>query len=516
MSSKEPQHFVAGISDLQSDISTLAWGALISLSGKIGGRALQLLVQIILARLLGPAMYGLYMMGYTTYQITGQIGLMGVNDGVVQLGGRALKREDGSFERILRHGLWLGLICGLFFGGAIYWLAPWVASQGFQQPGLVIVLQGFAFTVFFTIGLRVTSAITRISKHMVYTFWAEDVLPMAVNLVLVIILVVLFRWSIWGAMTAILTSYAVGLLLSIFFIHRLFPTFVFWGEVSLKEVHNLLGFSFFAFLSSFFYLLLYISTTLLVGFFLAPLDAGHYQAAANISMLAPLILTGFSSIFAPMIPALHQADNRLRLNELYAMTTRWGLYLYLPIFLVLVLMPEQVIGIVFGEAYLPATLPLVILSFANLINVATGAVNSLYIMTKHEKSWAGLTGVAFLLSLILSGWFIPTWGIMGAALSMGIGLVFLNLAAVIQLRFLLQLWPYNRQYFQGGWAALVTTGLIFVFRWFVPTSGLLGLVVVFLLAFASFGIVLILLGIGEDDKTFLQTILSKGMGTSKI
>ncbi|MCX6082313.1 MAG: flippase [Chloroflexi bacterium] len=491
------------------DIAILAKGTIFSLVGKVGGRALQLIAQIILARVLGPALYGLYIMGYTTYQLTSQVGLMGINDGVLLFAGQTTKKDDGSSMQVMRHALLLALSSGVFFCVLLFLLAPWIALRVYHFPELINILRGFAVTVGLTIGLRVTAAITRISQRMQFTFIAEDVLPVVINLSLIIVLVVILKWSIWGAIWAVMISYGVGLLLSFFFIQKIYPGFSFFGAVSPKKAVELLGFSFFTFLSSIFYLLLYHSTTLMVGYFLSPTHTGQYQVAMNASWFAPLILTGFSAIFAPMIPRINKIGDRKRLNKLYIITTKWGLYLYIPIFLILVLMPEQILGVVFGENYLAAATPLIILSFGNLVNLATGSVASLFVMTKHEKFWALLSGFSFLLTASLGIWLIPYWGINGAAFSMSAGLIVLNILAVFQIDRLLGLSPYDIRYLDGILAAFLTALFLILIKWLFPPNNIIGLIVVALFSFISFAIILRAVGLSEDDKEFLRMMISK-------
>lgn len=491
------------------DIAILAKGTVFSLVGKVGGRALQLFAQIILARILGPALYGLYVMGYTTYQLTSQVGLMGINDGVLLFAGQTSKIDDGPSMQVIRHALLLALINGIIFCALLFLLAPWIALRVYHFPELINILRGFAVTVGLTIGLRVTAAITRISQRMQFTFIVEDVLPVVINLGLIIVLVVSLKWSLWGAIWAVMISYGVGLVLSFFFIHKIYPAFTFFGVVYPNQAVELLGFSFFTFLSSIFYLLLYHSTTLMVGYFLSPTHTGQYQVAMNASWFAPLILTGFGAIFAPMIPRINKIGDRKRLNKLYKITTKWGLYLYIPIFLMLVLMPEQILGVVFGEKYLAGATPLIILSFGNLVNLATGSVASLFVMTKHEKFWAMLSGFSFLLTASLGIWLIPFWGINGAAFSMSAGLILLNIIALIQLYRFLGLWPYDIRYLGGILAAFLTAIIIILIKWFYPPNNIIALIIVTLFAFISFAIILRAVGLSNDDKEFLRMMISK-------
>lgn len=56
-----------------ADSATLASGAGLALVGRVSGRVLQVLTEIFLARVLGPAIFGLYAAGWTLLRIIGLI-----------------------------------------------------------------------------------------------------------------------------------------------------------------------------------------------------------------------------------------------------------------------------------------------------------------------------------------------------------------------------------------------------------------------------------------------------------
>ena len=90
---------------------------------------------------------------------------------------------------------------------------------------------------------------------------------------------------------------------------------------------------------------------ILVGRFLQASEVGVYQAATQAAMLSAVVLGAFNAIFSPMIARLYHGGQSKRLRELYKISTKWGLYVSLPLFLVIVVAPQEVMSSVFGEAY---------------------------------------------------------------------------------------------------------------------------------------------------------------------
>jgi O-antigen/teichoic acid export membrane protein len=260
-------------------------------------------------------------------------------------------------------------------------------------------------------------------------------------------------------------------------------------------------------LAGIFNLLIQSSSTLLLGYFRSPAEAGIYQAAAQISTPPAVMLIAINAIFAPMIPSLHESGQKVRLNELFTVSTKWGLYASVPLFLMMILIPGQILTALFGGTYSGGAWSLVILSIAQLVNAGTGAVAFLLIMTHHERRWLLLSGSCSLGSLLLNWLLIPRWGVTGAAIATGFGISGLFILALFQVRKQLSLWPYDRRYFKGLIASILVAIVLIAAKNVFGLSDLLSLIMVGLVALAIFWAALILLGIDSEDRTFLATLM---------
>jgi O-antigen/teichoic acid export membrane protein len=78
-----------------------------------------------------------------------------------------------------------------------------------------------------------------------------------------------------------------------------------------------------------------------------------------------------------------------------------------PFLLSLLIFPEVVLGF-FGKEYVAASLTLSILSFAQFVNVATGSVGTLLIMTGHQKkfNWMQTINLFAFLFLVSIGYIL--------------------------------------------------------------------------------------------------------------
>lgn len=500
---------------MQNDTVILAKGAGTALFGKIFGRALQLGVQILLARLLGPAQFGLYVLGLTVFQVGQQIGVIGLDNGVIHFGGIALHQNEDKDElsSVIRVTELLSLGSAALLGLVVYVLAPWFALNIIHQADLVGTLRGFSLALVFAIGLKINSAVSRISRKMFFSVFSEDIFPYLVSLVLILLFFYSAKVSVSSAVIAIIVGFGTSFLLILFFLQKLFvlPPYV----ISMQLAIKLLSFSLPMFFAVVFVYLLYGATNFLIGFFLSSQDVGIYQAASQISTVPVIILVAFNAIFTPMINKFNQESRRPQLNELYKISTKWGLYISLPLFLTVVIMPGRVLGVLYGQVYMDGNWVLVILMIAQLINTGTGAVGYLLVMNNHQKRWLVLVAVAFFIGIVLNIVLIPYWGIIGAACANACAVVVMYLPALLQVRSLLRLWPYDRRYWKGLISAAISAVVVLLISNLFPMEPVSQIVLALGSATGTFLLSLWLLKLEPEDWQVLELVTKKNSMTDK-
>ncbi len=192
----------------------LARGAGITLVSKLGSRALLLVIQILLARRLGPAGFGLLALGQVILQIISQLGTLGLTTGVIRFGVPSRETSLSAFSELLRNVLFVTLLSSLVFGGGGILIAPWLADVVLKKPELIGVLRAFSLAALILIWLNVLSAATRVSKRMEYSALALDVAPPLMSLLLLVAVIYIFKISILSSAVVILLGYAIGAALS--------------------------------------------------------------------------------------------------------------------------------------------------------------------------------------------------------------------------------------------------------------------------------------------------------------
>jgi O-antigen/teichoic acid export membrane protein len=155
-------------------------------------------------------------------------------------------------------------------------------------------------------------------------------------------------------------------------------------------------------------------------------EVGIFSVAQRTSSITSLFLVASNVVLAPKIAELfHKEDLRGLINY----TSYTGLLVTIaasPIILTCLAFPKWVMSF-FGEDFTKGWIILMVLSVGQLVNLLTGSVAFILIMTGHEKTHLRASMIAAILSITISILLIPSFGIYGAAISVAAPLVLVNL-----------------------------------------------------------------------------------------
>lgn len=508
-SGKSLSRRLPSVDDERGTVGRLAAGAGVTLIGKTMGRGLELLKQVALARLLGPEIFGLYAIAWNLFTVVVTIVQLGLPHGLTRFAAHYWRREDGAFKGVVVFSLGVTLISSLVATGLLLLAASWLAVSVFKEPELVEAIRLFALGIPLLAGLRLVAVGTRVSQRMRYAVFAEEIVQMLFNLLLFLVFY-LIGWQLFGAVLATVLSFAPALALAIYYLVRLFPELLTVRMQTRVTLGQLMTFSLPTAVSGMFGMLVGRLDRIFLGYFRPAAEVGIYQAAAQLSMLfATVVLGSFNAILTPMIADLHQQSEMERLQELYRVTTKWTLYVSLPLFLIVAFASHEIMYIVFGEQYVDGALPLLVLSAGQLFNAATGAVGFLLVMTGRQNRWFVISTVMLIFLVLLNWAFIPAIGSLGAALSTTLTVSMLYLIGLHQVRTQIRLWPYDRRYVKGLLAAASTVGALFLLHALPALSPLPTLLLTTATSFVTFIGALLLLGPDEEDHELMRVFRAR-------
>lgn len=435
-------------------LTGLAAGMLIGALGRVAGRGLHVASQVVLGRVLGPATFGIYALGWTVFRVVGTLGSAGLENGVVKYGAPLWPDAGRSVGRLTRAAMLSSAVIALVFAGAGWGSARILSDTVFGKPELMPVLAWFALALPIYSALRVAAALTRIGSRVGTSVVAEELAPPLVQLTL--LLAISSGMSVTLAVGTAAAGFGAGLLVAMVALAWMLARMPRADAKDSIRLRSLFGFSVPTALAGTVGMLNTWLDRLMLGVMRPASDVGIYQAASQFSMVFAMLLAAIGAVFAPMAAGYAARNDVRALERLFTASTRWGLYASLPLAATLLAAPETAVTVVFGGGFRTGGMALAVLVAAQLANVATGPVGYLLIMTGDQRWWMQAGVGALLGNGLLNLLLIPRYGFVGAALATGASLAALFVAGVVRAWLRLGLLPYDRRAWRLAFATVAT------------------------------------------------------------
>jgi O-antigen/teichoic acid export membrane protein len=389
-------------------------------------------------------------------------------------------------------GLSLILALGLYLAAA-----P-IAEYVFHEPKLTSPLRMISLVVPFLSLLDTLSAATRGFKKMQYTAMAKDIAQPVAKLLLVMLLAIAGMTAI-GALAAHTLSVIVGVILLIYFLNKLFrlrrPL-----SSPRRQVRQIIKFSLPLYLSRLIQTFRGNIQTVLLGALNTVTSVGVFTVVSQVNKVGTMFQDSVVTVSGPIVSDLYSRGKRDELASYYQTMTKWTLTLNLPFFLVVMLFPEPVLSI-FGEDYVGGSLALLILAWGNLVNAGTGISGVVLNMTGNT-TWSLVNTIVLSVLLVgLNVWLIPSWGLVGAAVAALVSTSLTNLMRLVEVFFILRLWPYDMGFLKPIVAAVDAGLASWIVGQLLPAGANLGYLI--LSVAVLFGVylgVLLMLGLSAQDR----------------
>ena len=494
---------------------TIAKGAGTIFAGMIVGTGLKYLFQIVVARNLGPQLYGLFILGLAVFNVVAMLAECGFAKGVVRFvalyrGERDERRVKGTVLLALKWTLVSGSLMTLTLAA----LAHPVAVHFFHKPELSGVLRMFSLGILFSALTAIFVSATQGFKIMTYSVLVKEIFEPAARVGLVCFVFLAMGSKLSGVLGAYLIPVGLSAVLAYYYFKKTFPAIRQKDVSPVFDKKQFLDFSLPMLFVQFFGLWTLSIDTLMLGYFKTSQEVGIYSAAQKTALVGNIIFVSFSSIFAPIAADLHNRKELPMLSLYYKTVTKWIFALSLPLYLILILGADSFL-LIFGKDFVQARSSLIVLSLGWIAYSATNSASQMLVMSGRQKlrvmNMTGLLGLTFFLNLIL----IPRHGLVGAAFSISISLGLFGLTELGQVYFLLKVHPYRKDFLKPIAAGAVTFLLFSLVMKAKPGAAppsLLWLLIEVLLFLAVYGGLILIAGVQPEDKLVLRRIKEKFWG----
>jgi O-antigen/teichoic acid export membrane protein len=465
---------------------------------------------VLVARQIGPELFGVFSLAVSIFAVAEVLAALGMQKGMVRF--VALHQSEGDRRRLkgtIRLGAAFALGGGIAVALVLILFSDMLGATLFHTPLLPRVLRAFAIAVPFAVLTGVLLAATQGMKIMKYKVLVRDILEQVVRVGLVMFLLFL-GWRLWAAASAFIASLVFCTIVSIVFYRRVFRTILTHGTPQIAEAKRLLTYCWPLLFANCFAIVEAWLAIFMLGYFCTPEAVGIFSAAYRTSFLTQGILLAFNTMFSPIISDLHHTRQHDRLQALLRMVTKWIFSLNLPIILVMVFLPREILWI-FGQDYIVGSACLVVLGIGQFMQSMPGPLGILIDMSGKPKITLFNAVAVLLFQAVLCIVLIPKSGIIGAAVAKTASLAFLRVLQLVEVRSVLRMHPFRKDFAKPLVAG--TAGAILVTLLKSPLAQLeapfLRLLVGALMLVAAYVIVLYALGISEEDREIVRKLKEK-------
>lgn len=488
-------------------------GSAVNLLGGNAAQVLSLMAVMMATHMVGIENFGLYTLGAAIVFFVRPLGHMGMERGVLKFVAEYSSTEnDTQVYRTIASALRIGIPINIAFSLALLALAPVIASGIFGKADLGSII----CIVSFTLPLVFITDICLFSLRALRIMSAYYYCQIIRQTFYIGLLFLLYRYGMDKSKLlawAYLGSTIVAGFVAFWFFARRFSTAKTIKSIFTQPLDDkLLRFSLCQTFSSVLGVMLRETDILLLGIFWPTGGVGVYRIASRIAEIILIFLRSIRGIFAPIIASLWAQGKTQELRQLFAVTTRWICTFSLPLFLLIVLFPDTILG-VFGSDYQEGTAVLIILSVGQIINAMAGVVGFMLIMSGFAGLHLLSDSIVLIVNLILNLLLIPRYGIIGAAIGTASSIALGNLIRLYFVHVKIRMQPYSKAFTKpllaGAVATAITVLAYHIFNYDVEYA--LRLAITATVFTGVYLISLLLLKLESDDKQLLKSVFASRM-----
>ncbi len=490
-----------------AEVTTLAKGAGIFFAGTILGSGLRYLFELILARRLGPSLFGIFFLGFSIFKLLEKVATLELGSGMLRF--VSLHKGEDTQEKVkgtILGGLRLSVWGGLATAFVLFILSSTLSRDVFHEARLLSALRILSLGVVFTAATEILVCSLQALGAVQYRVWVRMIFEPGLSILLTLLFLGL-GWGLSGAMVAFLLPIVLAVFLAFLFLIRVFPLLIQKDIIPSFDVKRLVGFSAPLFFAGLLYIFVRYFNPLMLGYFRPAREVGIFAAALRTSILLVVVLDSFSAIFAPMIADLTNRREVEKLAALFKLVTKWIFALVMPLFLTFLFFGREVLGL-WGKGYEQGLTSLVVLSIGQFVNCITGPVGYMISMSGRTMISLANTSGVLVVNIVLNFFLIPRHGVLGAAAAASLAMILVNLIKLIEVRVILKVHPYRLDFLRPATAGIVSSLFLLLVksRILLAEGTLFRLGLGMFILFSSYAGILAMLGISQEEKLVLGKI----------
>lgn len=351
--------------DLVQITEDSARGSFFLVTGQIAALVLQAVAVFVVARLLGPDLYGIYALSLVFPNLLLIIVDLGINQAIIRFSANLrLRGQNQQIARLIRDGLIFKLVIGLIVFGICFIYSDYLATYVLERPDISVYIRLTSILIIIQV-ITTTSFSAFVGlDRMEYSALITNV--QALSKAVISILLVALGLSIIGALTGLVVSFFIAAVLSsaLLYFHLYRPLNSDKGKDKGNEVlvesswkdslRILLNYGSPLYISALLLGIIPQLQSVILAVFTLDYDIGNFKASLNfITLLSALTIPIATSLF----PAFSKFNkNSEKVKIFFGLSIKYVSMLVVPSALLMMILSKEIIQIIYGASFASASI----------------------------------------------------------------------------------------------------------------------------------------------------------------
>lgn len=472
-------------------------------AGKLADIFFRYSTSVVLTRILGAEVFGIFVLGRTMVMVTGLISKFGMGYGVVrQIAFYAAKNDENNVQQAIRLALLVPGIISIITAALLLWGGDYISIAGFKKPALAQPLKLLVFTIPIITILHILLDVLRGFKKINPRVVVENYLLPLSNLLMIAIFYLL-GYRLEGAISAFIVSNVVSLTILIL-LHR--KRIKMTGPPPFLKKKAAREFFTFSFPLSFVNVFAVIKNRLdilFLGLLSTASNTSIFFIALRLANLLSIPWQASNMIFAPMVSGYYARGDIEKIEYNYKNITKMMFIVSMFLWGFLLVFSRELLSI-FGTEFEQGSGVVVLVCMGQLVKTSVGNAGPMLAMIGKSSLNLLITIITLVLLVVLNLLLIPELGIIGAGIA---NLSTVTVTSLLELYFIyyfLRIHPFKIDFIKPVIAALLSTGGVHLLKKIFAAT--VFSTILSMMAFASlYCIILYLQGFTREEMALISS-----------
>jgi len=411
------------ISLKSSHIKEILKGSYISLTMRLGGYALAFIFLIVISRLFGLNVLGVFAISISFLEILSIIGNLGIQKSVQRFVCQyVVEKKEDRLKGLIKNIIIIVLPITLLISLILYLMSSYFANSVFKIPELEITLRIVAITIPFLSFNKIFIELLRSLKMIQYSEFFRDI---SSHLFKIIFLLILLRYSnkIFIPILSVSLSIILTFLLIIFIISK---KVIYQKNLSKNgriTINKILNVSMPLLIASFAVIIFDHVGTLVLGYFTTSNQVGIFKILFKLAVVINIISYSVIKIACPQCIQYYWDKQFKKLRHSVKDSSKLIFLGTLPILISIIIFYPYLLKL-FGIEFGIDRIIIIFISLSFFLNAVTPFVGILLTLTGYERDFAKILIITSLFKIILDIFLISKYNLIGASFSLFLATIF--------------------------------------------------------------------------------------------